>query len=88
MEMATFVETMGRVAQPDYLPYAFYIEGGGLAVEGLKLHLTGKLEKLSKGIKNKGTQIIHFKECFHGRTGYTMSLTDSSDQEKPYIFQI
>ena len=27
MEMAAFVETMGRIAQPQYLPYAFYIEG-------------------------------------------------------------
>ena len=32
-EMAEFVETVGRIAQPTYMPYAFYIEGGGLAVE-------------------------------------------------------
>ncbi len=32
-QMAEFVDTMGNVAQPDYLPYAFYIEGGALAVE-------------------------------------------------------
>ena len=88
MEMATFVETMGRVAQPDYLPYAFYIEGGGLAVENaLKTAFDWKVRKnLSKGIKNKGTQIIHFKECFHGRTGYTMSLTDSPDPRKTLYF--
>ena len=30
--------------------------------------------------------IIHFKECFHGRTGYTMSLTDSPDPRKVQYF--
>jgi L-lysine 6-transaminase len=88
MEMAAFVDTMGRIAQPHYLPYAFYIEGGGLAVENaLKTAFDWKVRKnLSKGIKNKGSQIIHFKECFHGRTGYTMSLTDSPDPRKTLYF--
>ena len=88
VEMAEFVSTMGRVAQPEYLPYAFYIEGGGLAVENaLKAAFDWKVRKnLSKGIKNKGAQIIHFKECFHGRTGYTMSLTDSPDPRKTLYF--
>ena len=88
MEMAAFVDTMGRIAQPQYLPYAFYIEGGGLAVENaLKTAFDWKVRKnLSKGIKNKGSQIIHFKECFHGRTGYTMSLTDSPDPRKTLYF--
>ena len=88
MEMAAFVDTMGRIAQPNYLPYAFYIEGGGLAVENaLKTAFDWKVRKnLSKGIKNKGSQIIHFKECFHGRTGYTMSLTDSPDPRKTLYF--
>ena len=88
MEMAAFVDTMGRIAQPQYLPYAFYIEGGGLAVENaLKTAFDWKVRKnLSKGIKNKGSQIIHFKECFHGRTGYTISLTDSPDPRKTLYF--
>ena len=88
MEMAAFVDTMGRIAQPHYLPYAFYIEGGGLAVENaLKTAFDWKVRKnLSKGIKKKGSQIIHFKECFHGRTGYTMSLTDSPDPRKTLYF--
>ena len=88
MEMAAFVDTMDRIAQPQYLPYAFYIEGGGLAVENaLKTAFDWKVRKnLSKGIKNKGSQIIHFKECFHGRTGYTMSLTDSPDPRKTLYF--
>ena len=88
VEMAEFVSTMGRVAQPEYLPYAFYIEGGGLAVENaLKTAFDWKVRKnLANDITNKGTQIIHFKECFHGRTGYTMSLTDSPDPRKTLHF--
>ena len=87
-EMAEFVSTMGRVAQPDYLPYAFYIEGGGIAVENaLKTTFDWKIRKnMQKGIKGKGSKIIHFKECFHGRTGYTMSLTDSPDPRKTLYF--
>ena len=88
VEMAEFVSTMGRVAQPDYLPYAFYIEGGGLAVENaLKTAFDWKVRKnLLTGKGEKGSKIIHFKECFHGRTGYTMSLTDSPDPRKTLYF--
>ena len=88
LEMAEFVSTMGKIAQPDYLPYAFYIEGGSLAVENaLKTAFDWKVRKnIAKGINEKGTKIIHFKECFHGRTGYTMSLTDSPDPRKTLYF--
>ena len=88
VEMAEFVSTMGRVAQPDYLPYAFYIEGGGLAVENaLKTAFDWKVRKnLSAGKGEKGSKIIHFKECFHGRTGYTMSMTDSPDPRKTMYY--
>ena len=87
-EMAEFVDTMGRLAQPDYLPYAFYIEGGGLAVENaLKAAFDWKVRKnLANGQSEGGSKIIHFKECFHGRTGYTLSLTDSPDKRKTDYF--
>lgn len=87
-EMAEFVDTMGRLAQPDYLPYAFYIEGGGLAVENaLKAAFDWKVRKnLENGQSEGGSKIIHFKECFHGRTGYTLSLTDSPDKRKTDYF--
>jgi L-lysine 6-transaminase len=79
---------MGRLAQPDYLPYAFYIEGGGLAVENaLKAAFDWKVRKnLANGQSEGGSKIIHFKECFHGRTGYTLSLTDSPDKRKTDYF--
>lgn len=87
-QMAEFVDTMGRVAQPEYLPYSFFIEGGALAVENaLKTAFDWKVRKnLAKGQPGKGTQIIHFQQCFHGRTGYTLSLTDSPDRRKTLYF--
>ena len=33
IEMAEFVDTFGRVAQPGYLPHAFFVAGGALGVE-------------------------------------------------------
>jgi len=87
-QMAEFVDTMGRIAQPDYLPHSFYIEGGGLAIENaLKTAFDWKVRKnLEKGNGVLGSKIIHFKECFHGRTGYTLSLTDSPDLRKTLYF--
>ncbi len=86
--MAEFVETMGRVAQPDYLPYSFYVSGGTLAVENaLKTAFDWKVRKnLDKGKGKKGSQVIHLKECFHGRSGYTLSLTDSPDPRNVQYF--
>ncbi len=87
-QLAEFVDTLGRVAQPEYLPYSFFIEGGALAVENaLKTAFDWKVRKnLSSGKGEKGSQIIHFKQCFHGRTGYTLSLTDSPDKRKTLYF--
>ena len=87
-QMAEFVETMGRMAQPEYLPYAFYVSGGALAVENaLKTAFDWKVRKnLANGKNEGGSKIIHFQESFHGRTGYTLSLTDSPDSRKTDYF--
>ncbi len=87
-EMAEFVDTFGRLAKPDYLPYSFFIEGGALAVENaLKAAFDWKVKSnIVKGKGKKGNQIIHLKDCFHGRSGYTMSLTDSPDPRKVQYF--
>jgi len=87
-QMAEFVETMGRMAQPEYLPYAFYVSGGALAVENaLKTAFDWKVRKnLANGKNEAGSKIIHFQESFHGRTGYTLSLTDSPDSRKTDYF--
>ena len=85
---ANFVDTFSRLAIPDYLPHTFFIEGGSLAVENaLKIAFDWKVRKnMSKGKAKKGSQIIHFKEAFHGRSGYTLSLTNTSDPRKTMYF--
>jgi L-lysine 6-transaminase len=93
-EMAAFVETFFRTAVPDYFRYAFFIEGGALAVENaIKAAIDWKVQKnFQKGISfddhpdGLGKQVIHFKESFHGRSGYTLSLTESADPNKTKWF--
>jgi L-lysine 6-transaminase len=85
VEMASFVDTFSRIAIPDYLPHLFMVAGGGLAVENtLKAAMDWKMQKnFAKGYTHEvGSQILHFKEAFHGRTGYTLSLTNTSDPRK------
>lgn len=86
--MADFVDTFGRIAKPDYMKYLFFIAGGALAVEnGLKVAFDWKVRKnFQKGIKEeKGHQVIHFKEAFHGRSGYTLSLTNTDPVKIQYF---
>ena len=87
--MAEFVETFARLAMPDYLPHLFFIEGGALAVENsLKAAFDWKVQKnFSRGVKKEtGSQVIHFQQAFHGRTGYTLSLTNTFDPRKTRYF--
>lgn len=87
-ELANFVETFSKIVQPKYLPYSFFIEGGALAVENaLKVAFDWKVQKnFKKGYKfERGRKIIHFKEAFHGRSGYTMSLTNTDPKKINYF---
>ena len=87
--MARFVDTFGRVGIPDYLPYTFFISGGALAVENaLKTAFDWKVRKnFQKGYRREvGHQVLHFDQAFHGRTGYTMSLTNTADPRKTMYF--
>jgi len=77
---AEFLETFDRVGIPDYLPHAFFISGGALAVENaLKVAFDWKVQKnFQKGYRyEKGQKVLHLEQAFHGRTGYTMSLTNT-----------
>nr|HRI48322.1 L-lysine 6-transaminase [Ignavibacteriaceae bacterium] len=79
-EMAEFVEAFGKIAKPDHFKYLFFVEGGSVAVEnGLKVAFDWKVQKnFEKGYtEEKGHKVIHLKEAFHGRTGYTLSLTNT-----------
>jgi len=87
--MAEFVETFARVAVPPSLnKHMFFIEGGALGIENaVKTAIDWKIRKsLKKGAGEKGTQIMHLRECFHGRTGYTLSLTNTADPRKTQYF--
>jgi L-lysine 6-transaminase len=88
-ELAEFLETFSRIGIPEELPHAFFIEGGGLAVENaLKTAFDWKVRKnFEKGSKEpKGYAVIHFQQCFHGRTGYTLSMTNTHDPRKTQYF--
>lgn len=88
VEYASFVDTLARVAKPAHLPHLFFIEGGALAVENaLKTAFDWKVRRnRARGVKGeKGSQVIHFREAFHGRSGYTLSLTNT-DPRKTDLF--
>ena len=89
VEMAEFVDTFAKLAVPDYFKHLFFVSGGALAVEnGLKTAFDWKVRKnIENGISEKlGTQVIHFKEAFHGRTGYTLSMTNTFNLDKTKYF--
>ena len=88
VEYAWFVDTFGRVAMPEHMRYTFFIEGGSLGVENaLKTAFDWKVRRnRAKGIAGqKGQQIVHFRQAFHGRSGYTLSLTNT-DPRKTDLF--
>src|SRR6266568_5704626 len=87
VQYATFVSTLARVMGLPPLDRYFFIEGGALAVENaLKAAMDWKVRKnLAAGRGERGTEIIHFERAFHGRTGYTMSLTNTDPRKTAYF---
>lgn len=85
---AEWVEAFGSQAVPATLPHLFWIDGGSLAVENaLKAAFDWKVRKnLAAGKGEKGSKVIHFREAFHGRSGYTLSLTNTADPRKYQYF--
>src|ERR1700757_4874614 len=84
---AEFVETFERVVGLQPLERYLFIEGGALAVENcLKAAMDWKARKnMAAGKGERGTQVLHFRRAFHGRSGYTMSLTNT-DPRKTDLF--
>src|SRR5437773_2630280 len=84
---AEFVRTFERVVGLAPLERYLFIEGGALAVENcLKAAMDWKVRKnLAVGHGERGTQVLHFRRAFHGRSGYTMSLTNT-DPRKTDLF--
>lgn len=87
-EFADFMEVFERVAIPKELQYAFFIEGGTMGVENaMKACFDWKTRKnFERGMDLEAGICIHFKQAFHGRSGYTLSLTNTSDPRKYQYF--
>ncbi|MFZ9871148.1 MAG: L-lysine 6-transaminase [Candidatus Kapaibacteriota bacterium] len=86
--MATFVNTFFSLAVPTHFRYAFFIEGGALAVENaIKTAMDWKVRRnFAKGyLREHGTRVLHFEGAFHGRSGYTMSLTNTDPTKVAYF---
>jgi L-lysine 6-transaminase len=80
VEMARFVETFARVLGDPALPHLFFVEGGALAVENaLKVAFDWKSRwnEAHGSDPALGTRVLHLEHAFHGRSGYTMSLTNT-----------
>ena len=87
-EFADFMTVFERVAIPKELQYCFFIEGGTMGVENaMKACFDWKTRKnFEKGLDLEAGICIHFKQAFHGRSGYTLSLTNTSDPRKYQYF--
>ena len=77
---ATFVDAFAAIA-PDFKHF-FFISGGTLGVENaLKAAFDWKAQKLGWDDYHDDAaeqlDVIHLNEAFHGRSGYTLSLTNT-----------
>jgi L-lysine 6-transaminase len=78
--LAEFVETFVRVLGDPDMPHLFFVEGGALAVENaLKAAFDWKSRRNEAAGRSRdlGTKVMHLTHAFHGRSGYTMSLTNT-----------
>ena len=86
-EYAEFVRTFERTAAPPTHPHYFFIDGGALGVENaMKAAMDWKVRKnLAAGRGEIGTEILHFENAFHGRAGYTLSVTNTDPNKTLYF---
>lgn len=83
-ELASFTEAFSRHAMTDSFRHLFFIEGGALAVENaLKAAFDWKTRLNLEAGRDAcpGDKILHFQQAFHGRSGYTLSLTNTSPEK-------
>jgi L-lysine 6-transaminase len=87
--MARFVEAFASRVTPQGFPYHFWISGGALANENaIKVAFDWKAQKLGRKDLHESCDdlvVLHFKDAFHGRSGYTLSLTNT-DPTKTGLF--
>ena len=80
-EMAGFVDAFATRVTPEGFPHHFWVSGGALAVENaLKTAFDWKARKLGRtdfADDVNDLVVLHFERAFHGRSGYTLSLTNT-----------
>jgi len=80
-EMCEFVDAFSTRVTPKGFDHHFWVSGGALAVENaLKTAFDWKARKLGRTNFTDDVNdlvVLHFEQAFHGRTGYTMSLTNT-----------
>tara|TARA_B100000959_G_scaffold244382_1_gene268292 strand:- start:307 stop:1635 length:1329 start_codon:yes stop_codon:yes gene_type:complete len=80
-ELADFVDAFATKVTPEDFPHHFWVSGGALAVENaLKTAFDWKARKLGRTNFLDDVNdlvVLHFDQAFHGRSGYTMSLTNT-----------
>lgn len=77
---AEFVTTFARVLGDPRLPHLFFVEGGSPAVENaMKVAFDWKSRHNEAHGRpaELGTQVLHLRHAFHGRGGYTLSVTNT-----------
>ncbi len=86
-EMADFVATFAATIPESLNSHLFFISGGALAIENaLKAAFDWKTRKNHEaGRAEAGDLIVHFEEAFHGRSGYTLSLTNTDPTKTLYF---
>jgi len=79
-EYIDFINKFKDKVIPETYPYCFFIDGGALSVENaIKIAMDWKYQK--NGDQNEQLSIAHFEKAFHGRSGYTMSLTNTEQHK-------
>jgi L-lysine 6-transaminase len=78
-EYAAFVQTFRKHAAPEEFPYLFFVAGGSVAVENaMKAAFDWKAQRnRARGIQVGADKILHFRDAFHGRSGYALSVTNT-----------
>jgi L-lysine 6-transaminase len=87
-EMASFVETFFQLAVPKGFKYSFFVAGGTLGIENaLKASFDWKVRlNFRKGYRReRGLKVVSFEHAFHGRSGYTLTLTRTDPVKYQYF---
>lgn len=85
-QLADFVKKFSEFTTD--FKHHFYICGGAVAVENaLKAAFDWKGKKLNLTEKAcNNLQVIYLREAFHGRTGYTLSMTNNDNVKNPKTY--